>query len=1095
MNVLVLATLLAGLGSFLMLRRETFPEFQLEVILVSVPYPGGSPDEVEEGICQKVEDEIQAISGIKRLTSIAREGGGYVLAELRSNVSDPQKVLSEIRSGVDRVSPFFPQRSERFTVEQITFRQPAIRVAVVGPMDKSDEAEFRLRQVTEDVRDRLIELDAVSQASILGAKPFQIDVEVSEDSLRKYGLTLNEIADILRRESLETPSGQIKTEGQEILLRGKNKRETAEDIATLPVIRQSNGAVLTVGDIGNVVDDFDDVTAISEINGQPSLVVSVDRTSSEDLLLISDAVNEFVDSYTPPNGYQLLAWNDQSIDVSDRIRMLRTNGLQGLALVFIVLAIFLDFRLAFWVALGIPISVFGAGVVLLMTGQTLNMLSMFAFLMALGIVVDDAIVIGENIYAHREMGKPFAAAAIDGVMEVLPSVTSSIATTVVAFMPLFYVSGVMGKFIAVMPVAIIAMLLISLFEATFILPGHLSHQDRKPENLLERIMAVLKFPFSPLMPVLAWVSRGADRGMDFLSDRMYRPALAVVLRYPGIPIGVAVSMLLIALALLNSGIVPFNAFPKLDGKNLTAMVIFPDGTPAEVADAATARIEQAARDISERIYRDQLSDAGDEPTKDGGNVNKLDPLGPIKLTFRQVGTASQAGGVGATQTSTGSHVGQVFVELVDSSERTISSGEIVAMWREAAGEFTGAERVTFDTADMGPGGAPIEFKILAPASASAELEAAVEESKAELRTYAGVFDIRDDSAPGKIEFQTKIKDSAQNLNVTQEQLSETIRAAFYGAEVMRLQRGRHEVKLMVRYPENERKSIADFREIRVRTSDGDELPIGELAEITPARGYSEINRLDQKRAITVTASLDETKANASGISSELQAGFMAGLIEKYPNIRVSWEGQQQETQESFFSLLIGFSLALMVMYLLLVIEFRSYFQPLLVLTIIPFGIIGAVYGHALMGLPLTLFSMFGLVSLTGVVVNDSIVLLDFINHRVRDGVPINQALMEAGTRRLRPVFLTSITTVAGLYPMLRETSFQAQVLIPMATSLAFGIIMSTFLVLFLVPTLYWFYLSISRAFGFDPAEIPTGESMGIKPDESISPASPDFQTA
>ncbi|MCU0709448.1 MAG: efflux RND transporter permease subunit, partial [Pirellula sp.] len=470
-NFLIFAIILGGLFSFFGMRRETFPEFQLEVILVSVPYPGATPDEVESGICQKIEEAVQSISGIKKLTSICREGGGFTLVQLESNVKDVQKSLSEVRSAVDRVSVFFPERSEKATVEQITFRTPAIRVAVIGPNSTDSGTEQRLRSLAESIRDRLIELPNVSQAQLQNVKPFQIDVEVSEDTLRKYGMTLSQVASMIRKENLEMPSGQLKSDGQEILLRGKNKREIGEDIAQLPLITQPNGVVLKVGDVASVRDDFDDVSALNEINGRPALVVTIERTSSEDLISISEEVKAFVKTLEVPEGYSVVAWGDESIDVSDRLRMLRENGLQGGLIVFLLLAMFLNLRLAFWVAMGIPISVMGAGIGLYILGDTLNMLTMFAFLMAVGIVVDDAIVIGENIYAHRVMGKSNLQAAIDGASEVLPSVCSSVATTVIAFLPLFYVSGVMGKFIAVMPAAIIMMLLISLVEASIALPG------------------------------------------------------------------------------------------------------------------------------------------------------------------------------------------------------------------------------------------------------------------------------------------------------------------------------------------------------------------------------------------------------------------------------------------------------------------------------------------------------------------------------------------------------------------------------------------------------------------------------------------------
>ncbi|MFM9062017.1 MAG: efflux RND transporter permease subunit, partial [Pirellula sp.] len=496
-NFLVVAILIGGLASFFGMRRETFPEFQLEVILVTVPYPGATPDEVESGICQKIEESVQSLAGIKKLTSICREGSGFTLIQLEPSVKDVPRVLSEVRSAVDRISVFFPERSEKPTVEQITFRTPAIRVAVIGPAHRDDQSELKLRNFAEDVRDRLIELPNVSQAQVVNVKPYQIDVEISEDTLRKYGLSLSQVANIIRKENMELPSGQIRSEGQEILLRGKNKREVGEDIAKLPLVTQPNGVILSVGDIAKVRDEFDDVAALNEINGRPAMTIVIERTSTEDLLSISDEVNKMVSEYPVPEGYSLIAWGDESIDVRDRIRMLRENGLQGGLIVFLLLALFLNLRLAFWVAMGIPISVFGAAIGLYAFGETLNMLTMFAFLMAVGIVVDDAIVIGENIFAHRDMGKSNIQAAIDGAAEVLPSVFSSVATTIIAFMPLFYVSGVMGKFIAVMPVAIVLMLTISLVEASIALPGHLSHESHAPKSLLDKLRYYAMLPILP----------------------------------------------------------------------------------------------------------------------------------------------------------------------------------------------------------------------------------------------------------------------------------------------------------------------------------------------------------------------------------------------------------------------------------------------------------------------------------------------------------------------------------------------------------------------------------------------------------------------
>lgn len=1079
-NVMVIGTLVAGLIAFLMLRRETFPEFELEVVLVQVPYPGASPADAENGICQPIEEAVRALDGIKRLVSIAREGGGYVIVELNSNVRDVQKVVSEIRSRVDRITNF-PELAEDPQVEQITFRQPAIRLAVIGPRSQEQDAELKLREVAESIRASLLDLPQITQATLLGAKPFQIDVEISEDTLRKHGLTLSRVAQILRRENIEMPGGQLRAEGQEILLRGKNRREIGEDIKELPLITQPNGVVLKIQDIGEVRDEFDDSSNINEVNGLPAMVISIDRSADEDLLAMADAVHKFAESAEVPPGFALRVWGDTSVDVRDRMRLLITNGFQGLILVFVLLTLFLEFRLAFWVSMGIPISVFGAAIVLLATGQTLNMLSMFAFLMALGIVVDDAIVVGENIYSHRATGKGFVEAAIDGTSEVLPSVISSVTTTVIAFVPFFFVSGVMGKFISVMPVAIIAMLVISLIEASTALPSHLSHGAEKPKTLPGYIFSYLTRPFAPMMRLLDLISHRCGAGLDWVAERIYMPMLRFILDYPLLGVSIGIAMLLLTFGMVRSGAIPFNAFPKSDSNQIIAQIVYPDGTPVQLADEATQRIEKAIRTVSERIYAKEQSPAGAAGTEtmELAPPDPLNPRGPVKLTFRQVGQVTAQGALGSTQNNNGSNVGQVSVELKDASERSVSSNELIALWRKEAGEFTGAERVTFDSASVGPGGNPIEFKLLAPANKQMELDAAVEMAKAELATYAGVYDIRDDATPGKIEFQIKVKDSAQSMGVTSADLADTIRNTYYGAEVMRLQRGRHEVKLMVRYPESERTSLAQFREIRVRGNDNVERPITELAEITPAQGYSEINRLDQQRSITIVTDLDATETNAQQVIDKLKTEFLPKLAQTCPSVGLRWEGQQQQTQESTQSLFIGSALALLAMYILLVIEFKSYFQPLIILAIVPFGAIGAIWGHGLMGIEVTLFSFFGLVALTGVVVNDSIVLVDFINAKVRSGMDQKLALSEAGRRRLRPVFLTSVTTIGGLAPMLLETSFQAQFLVPMATSIAFGLMLSTFLVLFQVPVFFSLYLTTCKLFGFDPSQADAEDHLAV----------------
>ena len=1023
MNTLMLGILGVGLLAGMQLRREEFPQFELELILIGVPYPGASPEEVESGICQKIEEAIRSVDGIKKVTSVAGEGAGNVVVEVKTDVPSVQKVLNEIQSEVDRI-PSFPDLAEEPDIQQVTVRNPAITVGVICSESEAPDAELQLRNITEKVREDLLLIKEVSVADITGERSYQIDVEVPEHTLREYGMTLTDVGRRIRMRNLELPGGNIKDRGETYLLRGKNKRIVGEEIADIPLITKPDGMVLTVGDLGTVKDEFVDNISISRINGKPGLAISVKAAAREDLLAMADAVNEYVDSHVLPAGYEFATWGDSAVNVRDRLDLLKRNGSQGLILVFIVLALFLEFRLAFWVALGIPISVLGACAVLWQLDQTLNMLSMFAFLIALGIVVDDAIVIGENIYAHRELGKPFLAAAIDGTMEVAPSVITSIATTVIAFMPMFFVTGVMGKFFAVLPMAVIAMLVISLLESIFILPCHLAHGSKEPFFLT------------------AGINRFTNRILNFLIFKVYTPLAGSCVRNPAITISSAVAIALLSAGLVTNGTVPQIFFPKLDAPEVIANVLFPNGTPSRITDDATQQIENAIHRVNEKY------------------AAMGQPL--VKVVHRMVGTVTIGGGPGGGETTTGGHVGKVHVQLVDNTERSITSQQIVDEWRMAAGSVPGVETLTFGSQARGPGGKAIEFKLLAAPADMADLEAAVEDAKAELARFEGVKDITDDSRPGKWEIQLTEKPDAVSMGIPLDNIARTVRASYYGEEVMRLQRGRHEVKLMVRYPEDDRNSLANFRNIRVDGGDGIQRPITELATPKISRGYSEINRVDQRRSITVSADLDEDIANAKNIIGNLQAGFMPGLLARYPNLRVRWEGQQEQDTESIGSLMLGLAVALLAMFMLLTMEFNSYGLPMVVMAVIPFGIVGAIWGHAFMGLPLTLFSMLGLVALTGVVVNDSIVLVDFINARTRAGVPLEEAVLEAGQRRFRPVLLTSLTTICGLLPILMEKSFQAQLVIPMATSLCFGLLLSTLLVLVLVPTFYFVY---GRIFG------------------------------
>ncbi|MEL6896586.1 MAG: efflux RND transporter permease subunit, partial [Planctomycetota bacterium] len=663
MNIIMLAIMLIGGFCMYIMRRETFPEFELEVVMVTVPYPGASPAEIEK-VVQPIEQRVRGLENVKKVTTIARESGGYVLIELYSSVPDVTKVVNQVDREVRNI-PNFPDGIEDPEVEQITFRQTAIRLGIIGP-DRSpnpndrDDYDKRLRSIAEAVDEDLLQLKSVSSTTMLGARNYQIDVEISESTLREYGLSLDMVADMIRRRNVELPGGQLRGKGEEVLLRAKNKGRVGEEIAKLPLVTRPGGVVLTIDDLGTVRDDFVDSADQAEINGHPAIVINVERTKSEDLLGLVEEVRAFVDQYELPPGYRFEVWDDTSTEVRGRMELLIRNGSQGLLLVFLVLTLFLEMRLAFWVALGIPISIFGAGMALSFGDQTLNMLSMFSFLLALGIVVDDAIVIGENIYAHIQMGKPLTQAATDGTSEVLPSVITSVTTTVIAFMPMFFVSGVMGKFMAVIPFAVIAMLLISLLESAFVLPCHLAHRHSAFFVILEMLL----FPIRPLGYLLGWLSKKTTAGMAWLRDDIYVPMLRFCLANVAVPLSIAAFLMIFTVGMVVARIVPTDFFPSSDNNRLQATITFPNGTPESITDAATRQLELALRQVSQTIAQERAAKEK-RPVEDIYPADNPETIGPVRITFRQVGAISQEGGPMGGNSGSGGHTGQILAELYD----------------------------------------------------------------------------------------------------------------------------------------------------------------------------------------------------------------------------------------------------------------------------------------------------------------------------------------------------------------------------------------------------------------------------------------------
>ncbi len=1012
-NLLMVMIIVAGGWSALSLQREVMPQLSFDFIQIRIEFEGATPEEVEESVVVKVEEAIHTIEGVRRVFSNAYEGMGLIFAELEPGV-DNRAVRDEIEDEVGKIDTFPDEAKEPRFIE-LKEQDQVINIAVYG-----DQPERTLKETAKQVRDDLLATLHISQVNIVGTRDYEIAIELSESTLRRYGLTLNEVSQLVRGNSMELSAGDIKTPTQDIIVRTTGQRYTAEEFAAIPLLTTETGAIITLGAVANVIDGFEDADVFGRFNGKPGVLVSVLKTKQEDALDISDAVHQYVKTQQAylPEGLQLSVWADTSPIIKSRLQLLTNNGLMGLFLVVICLWLFMNLRLAFWVAAGLPVAFMGAFWLIDYYGSTMNMITMFACIMAIGILVDDAIVVGENVYSHWRRGKSPVRAAIDGASEVALPVLAAVATSIAAFIPLFIMKGVMGKFIAVIPVAMVAALLASLIECLIIMPSHLAHSLRARNDQISS---------RGLGAMAQRVRRAIETSMDWVIERLYGPVLRWAVTYRLIVAAAALAILLLAFGVVGGGHVNFFLFPKTDAEFVLAQLTLPQGTPADRTLTISSQIEQMAWQLNQAFE-----------AQEGQPV--------VKNAMTVVGSHT------GRDPEVGSHAGEVTIELATVEQRSISSNEIIAKWRELTGDIPEAIALTFGTQEIGPGGAPIEVRLIG--DSFDDLRQAADRVKAELKTYPGVFDIQDDFRPGKVEMRLSLKPEARVLGLTVADLARQMRQGFFGAEALRVQRGRDDVRVMVRYPEAERRALGDVENMRIRTPDGREIPFGEVASVTLERGYAVIHHADRERIVAVTADVDTNTANAAKVLADLEAGFLPQLMANYDGLRFSFEGQQRETQRSVNSLFRGFVLAMLLIYGILATIFRSYWQPLIVMSVIPFGLIGALVGHMLMGHDLTLMSLFGLVALSGVVVNDSLVLLDFVNRLMRQGLPIEQAVQLGGQARFRAIMLTTITTVAGLLPILLEGSFQAQFLIPMAISISFGLMGSTFLVLLLVPALY-----------------------------------------
>lgn len=1004
-NLLMVTLLVVGLLSLSKrIPLEVFPTLDPQQINVSIALRGATPEDVEQSISILVEEAVQDLEGIEQITSRSAEDSATIGIEVDPDY-DPRELLADIKSRVDAINNF-PADAEKPVINLVAQRREVISVAIAGPYPEKE-----IRQLAEQVRDDLLHTGGITQVELDSVRPYEISIEISEERLRQYGISLLQVAETIANNAQDLSAGNIKAEGGEILIRSKGKAYNKQEFDNIVLLTQSDGSIVQVKDLAQVSDGFEENPLRSRFNGKMAAFVDIYRVGEQSAIDIADSVIAYVESRqsTLPQGVILTTWRDRSKIVKKRLQTLTYNALQGGTLVLLLLTLFLRPSIAFWVFIGIPVSFMGAFFAMPFFGVTLNVFSLFAFLVVLGIVVDDAIVTGENVYKHLRHAESGLQAAIDGTEEVAIPVTYGVLTTIAAFLPLAFIEGTRGLLFAQIPVVVIPILLFSLIESKFVLPAHLKYVRLRSsvdaKNWLERFQESF-----------------AD-GFEQLVLKYYKPLLRVALNNGLSTLILLTGVLLLMLALIFTGWTRFTFFPRVQSELAVATLSMPIGTPFEVTDRYIQQITDAAFSLKRKH------------SADGG--------GDVILNIQST--------TGTGGRSSGSHTGKVMFEIVPPEERQsrITSSDLVIEWREMIGAIAGAESLTFK-AEIGRVSDPIDvqftgndFTILAEVA---------EKLKAQLRHYPAVFDIEDSFSDGKEELQVELKEEAHALGFTRSQVLNQIRHAFYGFQVQRIQRGRDDVRVMVRYPLAERRSIANLADQRISNNSGQSVPLSQVVELKPGKSPTSIIRIDRYRTVKVTADIDKNKANMTLIQSELEQ-FLQQLLLQYPSVSYEFGGETKEQQESFGSMGIGLLVLLFVIYALLAIPFKSYLQPFIVMSIIPFGAIGALGGHWIMNMDLTMLSMLGMMALVGVVVNDSLVLVDFINKNQRH-LGLKEAILNAGVARFRPIMLTSLTTFIGIMPLLFEQSTQAQFLIPMAVSLGFGVLFATFITLLLVPVNY-----------------------------------------
>lgn len=1016
-NLLMVFIVAAGIFTLsFRLPLEVFPSFSLEQVSIRVPFKGASPNEVEEAVTSKIEESVQELAGIKEMTSVASEGAGSVTL-LAERGYDIDKLLDEVRQQVDQINDF-PEDVGTIRTYIPSRSRDVISVIVAGSLPEKE-----LRGIASKIRDDIESLPNVSSVSVSGARNYELSIEVSEQTLSRYGLSLSDISRAISDSSLDLAAGSIRTTGGEVLLRTTGQAYGVDDFNQVVVLSRKEGTRLTLGDIATIRDGFQEDKLSQQFNGQRSIEIDVFRTGYQSAITVAEEVKQYIEEHqsSMPYGVTLGYWRDSSRVVKARLNTLIQSALLGGFLVLLLLTLFLRFWVAVWVFVGIPVSILGGIALMPVMGVTINLISLFAFILVLGIVVDDAIVTGENIYTHMRRNPNRLQASIEGTNEVAVPVTFGVLTTVAAFVPLLLIEGVRGQIFAQIPLIVIPVLLFSIVESKLILPSHMSHlnfhKKTKP-NIFARIQY-----------------RIAD-GFEWFVKNIYQPVLRFSLKNRYAVLATFVGAALLVANLVTAGHVRFIFFPRVQSETAQAALEMPAGTPFEVTQKHIEHIANAVFELQEKYVNPDTNES------------------VIENVLATSGSAGRGG--------RGSHFGRVVFEITPPENRTVqvTSRELVAEWRRAIGSIPGAKNISY-RAEIGRGGAPIDVQIAGyDFDVLKEVAARV---KNELANYPGLSDITDTFEAGKQEVKLGLTVEGEQLGITMGSLANQVRQAFLGTEIQSFQRDRDEVDVIVRYPASERASIEDLRRLRVITPTGELVPLGSVANVEIGRGLTSIKRVDRRRVVNVQSDIDKENANAEAIKADL-AELGEQLEAEFPSISMSLGGEAREQRESFKSLQIGLVFVLLVIYTLLAIPFRSYLQPIMVLTVIPFGFVGGVLGHMIMGMSLSVMSYMGMLALSGVVVNDSLVMVDYVNKRRREGVGLMDAVRIAGVARFRAIILTSLTTFFGLVPLIFETSTQAQFLIPMAVSLGFGILFATVVTLLLIPVNYMILEDIKGLF-------------------------------